>query len=87
VEVFNTPRHVIAEDTVGSMNSGIIYGYASLVDGMVSRIQKEMAVTPRIVATGGLAEVIAEVAETIEVVEPHLTLEGLRIIYYKIQGE
>jgi len=85
IEIFAVPKRVIAKDTVSSMNAGIIYGYAGLVDGIVRRIKKEMAPVPKVIATGGLAELVAGVAETIEVVEPHLTLQGLRIIYDKAQ--
>ena len=86
VEIFATPKSVIAKDTISSMNAGIIYGYASLVDGMVMRIKQEMTPEPKIIATGGLAELISGVAETIDAVEPHLTLEGLRIIYDKAKN-
>ena len=85
VEIFVRPKRVIAKDTISSMNAGIIYGYAGLVDGIVRRIKEEMTPVPKVIATGGLAELMAEVAETIEAVEPHLTLEGLRIIYDKVQ--
>ena len=88
VEVFVRPKCVIAKDTISSMNAGIIYGHAGLVDGMVRRIKEEMApAAPKVIATGGLAELMAGLAETIEGVEPHLTLEGLRIIYEKVQKE
>jgi len=69
------------------MNAGIIFGYAGLVDGIVRRIKSEMTTAPKVIATGALAELVAEFAETIEAVEPHLTLEGLRIIYDKVQKE
>jgi len=85
VEIFVKPKCVIAKDTISSMNAGIIFGYAGLVDGIVGRIKKEMAPVPKVIATGGLAQHMAEVAETIELVEPHLTLEGLRIIFDKAQ--
>jgi type III pantothenate kinase len=85
VEIFAAPKSVIARDTISSMNAGIIFGYAGLVDGIVRRIKKEMASVPRVIATGALAQLVAEFAETIEAVEPHLTLEGLRIIYDKIK--
>ena len=81
VEIFVRPKCVIAKDTISSMNAGIIYGHAGLVDGIVCHIKKEMTPTPKVIATGGFAELIAPVSETIELVEPHLTLEGLRIIY------
>jgi len=81
VEIFGRPEAVIAKDTVSSMRAGIIYGYAGLVDGIVNRIKREMVPSPKVVATGGLADLMTEVSETIEVVEPFLTLEGLRILY------
>ena len=58
----------------------MIFGYAGLVDGIVKRMKAEMGTNPKIVATGGLAPLISHVSETIEVIEPDLTLEGLRII-------
>lgn len=85
VEVFAAPKRVVGKNTISSMNAGIIYGYAGLVDGIVRRIKKEMTQEPKVIATGGLAELMADVAETIEAVEPHLTLEGLKIIYDKLQ--
>lgn len=80
VEIFRRPGNVIGKTTVESMKSGIIYGNGALVDGMVQRMAKEMGSTPKIIATGGLASLIAEASETIEVVDNALTLEGLRII-------
>jgi type III pantothenate kinase len=75
------PRMVVGRNTVAAMQSGIIYGYAGQVDGIVRRIMKEQPGTPRVIATGGLAELIAGESETIEQVDPLLTLEGLRLIY------
>jgi type III pantothenate kinase len=86
VEIFSPPEKVIGKDTGNSIKSGIIYGYAGLVDGMVRRMAKEMETPPRIIATGGLAPLMAGVCETIEAVDNSLTLEGLRIIYEKIGG-
>lgn len=80
VEIFSRPTTVIGKDTAGSMKSGIIYGYAGLVDGMVNRIKKEMDCPLTIIATGGLAPLMAGISETIESVESSLTLDGLRII-------
>ncbi len=80
VEVFSTPTSVIGKDTASSMKSGIIYGYAGLVDGMVNRIKKEMNCPLTIIATGGLAPLMSGISETIEIVEASLTLEGLRLI-------
>lgn len=75
------PKTVIGRNTVAAMQSGIIYGYAGQVDGIVRRICEEFNVKPRVIATGGLAELIAGESEAIELVDPLLTLEGLRIVY------
>ena len=80
VEIFIPPKSVIGKDTISSIKAGIIFGYAGLVDGMVNRMRNEMGTHPKIIATGGLADLICKVSETIEAVEPNLTLEGLRII-------
>ncbi|MBW1896232.1 MAG: type III pantothenate kinase [Deltaproteobacteria bacterium] len=85
VEIFAKPKEAIGKDTIGSMNAGIVFGYAGLVDGIVARIAKEMPSKPKVLATGALASIIAEVAKSIEAVEPHLTLEGLRIIYNRVK--
>lgn len=80
VELMVPPENVIGKDTINSIKSGIIFGYAGLVDGIVSRMKKEMGSNPKVIATGGLAVLLSKVSETIEHVEPDLTLEGLRII-------
>ena len=80
VEIFQAPGNVIGKQTTESIQSGIIYGYAGLVDGIVTRMKKELGGEPMVIATGGLAPLMEKVAETIEVVEPNLTLEGLRLI-------
>ena len=83
VEIFEPPEAVIGKDTAGSIKSGMIFGYAGLVDGMVDRMAGEMGGTPKVVATGGLAPLMQNIARTIEAVEPLLTLEGLRLIHEK----
>ncbi len=75
------PRHVVTKDTVSAMQAGIMYGYAGLVDGIVERICAEVDSTPFVVATGGLAGVMADVARSIDIVDNMLTIEGLRIIH------
>ncbi|MFD0674802.1 type III pantothenate kinase [Cohnella sp. GCM10027633] len=75
------PKTVIGRNTVTAMQAGIIFGYAGQVDGIVRRICNEFNVQPKVIATGGLAELIAGESETIEHVDPLLTLEGLRMIY------
>jgi type III pantothenate kinase len=80
VEIFTPPATVVGKDTAGSIQAGIIFGYAGLVDGMVRRMKAEMDSNPKVIATGGLADLMRNVSETIEAVEPLLTLDGLRII-------
>lgn len=75
------PRKVIGRNTVHSMQSGLFFGYVSLVDGMVRRVSQEMGEpTPAVIATGGLAPSLAEASQAIERVRPDLTLEGLRLL-------
>ena len=78
-----TPPSVIGRDTISSIRTGLTYGYADLVDGLVQRIGEEMETKPTVVATGGLAKVIAEVAHHIDKVDPLLTLKGLKAVYKK----
>jgi type III pantothenate kinase len=75
------PPRVVGRNPVHSMQSGIVYGYAGLVDGLTSRIKKELAYPCRVVATGGLASLIAPETESIEEVDNDLTLTGLRILF------
>lgn len=79
------PKKVIGRNTVHAMQAGIIFGYAGQVDGIVERIAREMNAKPKVVATGGLAELIASETRTIEEVNSQLTLEGLRLIYERNQ--
>ena len=75
------PRSVIGTDTVSAMQAGIIYGYAGLVDGIVERMKKELSPDAKVVATGGLAELVSAETSSIQEIKPHLTLEGLCLIY------
>jgi type III pantothenate kinase len=77
------PEHVIGKNTILSLQSGLIYGFAGLVDGLVSRIQKELGGNAKVVATGGLASLIADEVTCIDAIEPELTLLGVRLIYEK----
>jgi type III pantothenate kinase len=77
------PRSVIGKTTTTAIQSGLLYGYAGIVDSMVERIRGELGEDARVVATGGLAGLVASETKSIEKVEPFLTLEGLRIIFEK----
>ncbi len=75
------PPSVIGTNTMHHMQSGVIYGYAGLVEGIVSRMHREIGIACTVVATGGNAETIASETSVISAVLPYLTLEGLRLIY------
>ncbi|MGJ7044175.1 type III pantothenate kinase [Thermoanaerobacterium thermosulfurigenes] len=75
------PERVICKNTVESMQSGLIYGHAGMVDYIVAKMKKEFAENAYVVATGGLAKLIAQESKVINTVNDMLTLEGLRIIY------
>lgn len=75
------PKHVIGTNTITAMQSGLIFGYVGLVEGIVTRIQKELGEKAMVVATGGYAELLARETTAIDKVNPGLTLVGLRLIY------
>ena len=79
----NKPPHAVGRNTVHSMQSGLIYGYVALVDGMVERLHEEMDCPVTVLATGGEAPLIASESKTIDEVDEHLTLDGLRLLYYR----
>jgi len=81
VEIFARPRSILAKNTIASMNAGIVYGYAALVDGIIQRIKREVRGETRVIATGGLAALIAGECPAIEEVDDFLTLKGLKIIF------
>ncbi|MBX6371826.1 MAG: type III pantothenate kinase [Acidothermus sp.] len=77
------PRAVIGKNTVEALQSGIVYGFAAQVDGIVTRIAEQLSAKPVVIATGGLASVVLDECRTIDVHEPWLTLTGLRLVYQR----
>lgn len=81
------PRSAIGKTTTGALQSGLLFGYAGMVDAMVERIRGELGREARVIATGGLAALVSSETSSIERVEPFLTLEGLRILFEKNRAE
>ncbi len=75
------PDGVVGKNTVSAMQAGIFYGYVGQVEGIVKRMKDESAVAPTVIATGGLATLIAKESTMIDIVDPFLTLKGLQLIY------
>jgi type III pantothenate kinase len=75
------PPSVIGRNTVHAMQSGLLFGYVSMVEGMVGRFKFELGDDMKVIATGGLAEIVAKETKVIDVIAPWLTLDGLRIIW------
>ena len=80
------PPSVVGKNTIHSLQSGVVHGYASLVDGLVGKLSVELGFDCRVLATGGLAALIASHTETLAEIDEHLTLEGLRIIHERNVG-
>jgi type III pantothenate kinase len=79
------PPHVIGKTTEQALQSGLVYGFAGQVDGIVDAIRRELGAEAKVVATGGLADLISPHSRTVSAVEPFLTLEGLRLIWDRNQ--
>ncbi|MDD4858860.1 MAG: type III pantothenate kinase, partial [Dehalococcoidales bacterium] len=75
------PKRAIGTNTIAAMQSGIIFGYVGLVEGIINRIQKELPEKAKVVATGGNVRMIAEETSVIDIINPDLILEGLRLVY------
>lgn len=77
------PNDIVGKNTVTAMQAGIVYGYVGQVEGIVSRMKAQSKVEPKVIATGGLATLVAKESDIIDVVDPFLTLKGLQLIYTK----
>jgi type III pantothenate kinase len=75
------PPSAIGKNTVHALQSGLLFGYVALVEGMVTRFRKGLGSEMRVIATGGLAEVVARETDVLQIIAPWLTLDGLRIIW------
>ena len=75
------PEHAIGTNTIAAIQSGLVFGYVSLIEGIITRIQQELDERAKVVATGGYAKLIAEETSAIDVVNTDLTLVGLRLVY------
>ncbi|KAF6600437.1 MULTISPECIES: type III pantothenate kinase [unclassified Bacillus (in: firmicutes)] len=75
------PDNIIGKNTVSAMQSGILFGYVGQVEGIVKRMKWQAKQEPKVIATGGLASLIANESDCIDIVDPFLTLKGLEIIY------
>jgi len=80
---FAEPETVIAKNTASSLQSGLVYGFAGQVDGIVDRIRGELGAEAQTIATGGLADLIVPHARTLETIDPFLTLEGVRLVWLR----
>ena len=80
------PERVVGKTTAASIQSGLYFGYLSLVDGLIDRISREMNASPRVIATGGLAELFGGGTDKIETVDPLLTLDGLLLVHERNRG-
>lgn len=81
VDLSFPPKSALGRDTLSAMKSGLLYGFAALTEGLITRLSQEMQTKPLVVATGGLSATLAPLCPQIEKLEPHLTLEGLFYLY------
>ena len=80
------PKAVVGTNTVASIQSGLVFGYAGMIDALVNRIRAEVAYAPRVVATGGLGALVARESATIDEYDELLTLRGLKLLHERNRG-
>jgi type III pantothenate kinase len=80
------PKSVIGTDTASSIQAGLLFGYAGLVDTVVRRMEQELGRSAYVIGTGGLSSILAAETTSIQKIEPFLTLEGLELLYRRSQG-
>ena len=83
VDISIPPQKAIGANTVDAIRSGLLFGYGAMVDGLIKKLSAEFTETPQVIATGGMAELISAYSESIQIVDPMLTLKGLSLLYEK----
>lgn len=83
IDISTPPQKAIGSNTVDAIKSGLLYGYGAMVDGLTKRLSTEFPEPPQVIATGGMAELIAAYTESIQIVDPMLTLKGLYLLHEK----
>jgi type III pantothenate kinase len=80
------PANVVGKNTISAMQSGIVFGYVGQAEGIVTRMKAQSREEPKVIATGGMASMIAKESSIVDIVDPHLTLKGLHLIYKRNQA-
>jgi len=83
VDISIPPQKAIGANTVDAIRSGLLFGYGAMVDGLIKKLSAEFTETPQVIATGGMAELIGAYTESIQIVDPMLTLKGLYLLHEK----
>ena len=83
IDISIPPQRAIGANTIDAIKSGLLFGYGAMVDGLIKKLSAEFSETPQIIATGGMSELIAAYTESIQIVDPMLTLKGLYLLYEK----
>ncbi len=83
IDISMPPPKAIGANTVDAIKSGLLFGYGAMVDGLIKKLSAEFAETPQVIATGGMSELVAPYTESIQIVDPMLTLKGLYILHEK----